>query len=160
MAEDIKIIWDNDTFEGDIEYNNGDLTRESGLETAVLMSLFTDRRASVDDELPDPNNTDRKGWWGDQVVVEEGDQIGSKLWLLSRGKTDQDTMIKAEGYAKEALEWFIDDGVSAKNEVFVERINRPDGSATLALDVKLYQKDGNIIAMKFDDLWQAILTGE
>ena len=38
MAEDIAIIWDNDTFEGDIEYNNGDLIRESGLKTAVLMS--------------------------------------------------------------------------------------------------------------------------
>lgn len=153
MAEDIKIIWDNDTFEGDIEYNNGDLTRELGLETAVLMSLFTDRRASVDDELPDSNSDDRKGWWGDQVVVEEGDQIGSKLWLLSRGKTDQDTMIKAEGYAKEALQWLLDDEVSAKNEVTVERLNRPDGSATLALGVEIYQKDGNVIAMKFDDLW-------
>ena len=153
MAEDIKIIWDNDTFEGDIEYNNGDLTRELGLETAVLMSLFTDRRASIDDELPDSNSDDRKGWWGDQVVVEEGDQIGSKLWLLSRGKTDQDTMIKAEGYAKEALQWLLDDEVSAKNEVTVERLNRPDGSATLALGIKIYQKDGNVIAMKFDDLW-------
>ena len=153
MAEDIKIIWDNDTFEGDIEYNNGDLTRELGIETAVMMSLFTDGRASIDDELPDSNNPDKKGWWGDQVVVEEGDRIGSKLWLLSRGKTDQETMIKAEGYAKDALQWLVDDEVSAKNEITVERLNRPDGSATLALGIEIYQKDGNVIAMKFDDLW-------
>ena len=159
MAEDIKIIWDDDTFQGDIGYNNGDLTRELGLETAVMMSLFTDRRASIDDILPDSNNTDKKGWWGDQVVVEEGDQIGSKLWLLSRGKTDQDTIVKAEGYSKEALQWMLDDGVSAKNEVIVERIERPDGSSTLAIKVEIYQQDGNVIALEFNDIWQGQFGG-
>lgn len=159
MAEDIKIIWDDDTFEGDIQYNGGDLVRENGLLTAVYMSIFTDRRASVDDTLPDPGNTDRRGWWGDQVVVEEGDEIGSKLWLLSRSKTDQDTIIKAEAFIKESLEWMIEDEVAAKTEVVVERITRPDFSATLGVSVKIYQSDGNTIEIRFNDLWQNQIGG-
>ena len=159
MANDIKILWNNDYLEGDIEYDNGDLTRELGLETSVLMALFTNRRADEDDPLPDPNNDNRQGWWGDEVSEYEDDQIGSKLWLLSRSKTDQDTIIKTEAYAKESLQWMIDDGVSAKNEVNVYRLNRPDGSATLALHVLIYQSDGNITEMQFADLWSAQLWG-
>lgn len=156
MANDIKILWNDNTYQGDIEYDNGDITRENGIETAVLMSLFTDARASIEDDLPDPENEDRRGWWGDQISVEEGDAIGSKLWLLARNKTDQQTMIRAEAYTKEALQWLIDDGISIKNEVFVERINRADNSATIAIQIKIYQKDGNEIAMKFNDLWQTL----
>jgi len=159
MANDIKILWDDDYLSGDIEFDNGDLTRESGLETSILMSLFANRRADLDDTLPDPDNDDRQGWWGDQVSEYEDDQIGSKLWLLSRSKTDQDTLIKAESYAKESLQWLLDDGVSAKNEVDVYRLNRPDGSATLALHVKIYQSNGSVTEMQFDDLWASQLGG-
>ena len=160
MAEDIKILWNDEYLTGDIKYNNGDLVRELGLETAYLMSLFLNRRADEDDELPDSNNDDRQGWWGDQVSEFEGDQIGSKLWLLSRSKTDQDTIIKAEAYVKEAIEWAVEDGVVAKNEVEVYRIDRSDGSATLALKVIAYRSDGTkAIEMQFDDLWTAQLGG-
>ena len=159
MANDIKILWNDDYLKGDIEYDNGDLTRELGLETSVLMSLFTNKRANEDDTLPDPNNDNRQGWWGDEVSEYEDDQIGSKLWLLSRSKTDQDTIIKAEAYAKESLQWMLDDGVSAKNEVDVYRLNRPDGSATLGLHVRIYQSDGDITEMQFSDLWDSQLWG-
>jgi phage gp46-like protein len=152
---DIKIIWNNDFFEGDIGLDLGDLILEDGIETAVLMSLFSDRRATEEDSLPDPSNTDLKGWWGDQVADFPGDEIGSLLWLLSRSKTTQDTLVKAEAYVKDALQWLIDDGVTIRNEVVVERVNRPDHSAILALHVKLYQSDGTVVALTYDNLWRA-----
>ncbi|WP_200894101.1 phage GP46 family protein [Xanthomonas sp. MUS 060] len=48
---------------------------------AVLISLFTWRRANADDTLPDPRGF-RMGWWGDTYPVVANDRIGSRLWLL------------------------------------------------------------------------------
>ena len=89
MATDIKIKFNPETLEGDFEYKTGDLTREEGLGTAVLISLFTDRRADPDDNIDNPD--DKKGWWGD-LAPNKGDKIGSKLWQFDRSKTDQNTI--------------------------------------------------------------------
>ena len=154
MAEDIKVIWNNDYQEGDIQYNKGDLTRELGLETAVMMSLYTDRQASTDDILPDSNSIDRRGWWGDQITDFDGDQIGSRLWLLERSKITDDIISTAKFYIEESLQWMIDDEVVQNIEIEVERQNRADGSGTLAALIQLEQSDGKIVALKYDDLWK------
>jgi phage gp46-like protein len=44
----------------DVRLDGGDLSTDDGLETAVLLSLITDRRAEADDVLPD-GGTDRRG---------------------------------------------------------------------------------------------------
>lgn len=152
--QDIGIVWDNDFFEGDVEYSNGDLTNENGLKTAVLMSLFTDKRVSIEEALPDVNSNDRKGWWGDQAA-QNGDIIGSKIWLLRRSKATLENVIKMQSYIKDCLQWMLDDGVAAKIDVAVERIKRLDNSYTLFSLIKIYQSNGSIIEMKFDDLWKA-----
>jgi len=154
MAEDIKISWNSEFSEGDIQYNNGDLVRELGLETAVLMSIYTDRRASSDDILPDDRYDDRRGWWGDQITDYDGDQIGSRLWLLERSKTTEDNINSAKFYLEECLQWMLDDEVAQDIEIEVERQNREDGTATLASQIKIKQSDGGIIALKFKDLWE------
>lgn len=158
MASDIKIIWNDIYQEGDIKYDNGDLVREEGLETAVLMSLYTDQRADVDDVLPDPGSEDRRGWWGDQISDFEDDKIGSKLWLLERSSTKATVLSDVKFYIEQALQWMIDDGVAQAIEVTVERQNRKDGSATLATQIQIKQSGGGIVAIKFDDLWKAQLA--
>ena len=57
MAKDIKVIYNNnpDKLTFDIEYINSDLTREKTIETAVYMSLYTDRRAGDSDNLKNDN---------------------------------------------------------------------------------------------------------
>ena len=81
MAKDIKIKYDNDLMEGDIDFLNGDLIREDGLETAVLISIFTNKRALDSDNLINPG--EKRGWWGDLVSDIEGDKIGSKFWFTA-----------------------------------------------------------------------------
>jgi phage gp46-like protein len=156
MAEDIKIQW-NETFnEGDIKFSGGDLIRELGLRTAVMMSMYTDRRADPSDVLPDSLNNDRRGWWGDQINLDyEDDQIGSRLWLLERAKTTEQTLADAKFYTEECLQWMIDDEVVQDIEVEIERQNRKDGTATLAGRISIKQSDGTNKAFKFDDLWKA-----
>ncbi len=151
---DVKIHWDIGLMEGDLSIEDSDLESDDGLETAVIISLFTDRRARDDDELPDPNNPDRRGWWGDLVAEVADDQIGSRRWLLERSKTTPDVLVKLKEYDMEALQWMIDDGVAAKIEITVER-QGPVESAVLAELIQIHQSDGNIVALKFNTKWEA-----
>ncbi|POZ13451.1 hypothetical protein C3Z09_23375, partial [Lelliottia aquatilis] len=54
---------------------SGDLQQGNDLETAIYISLFTDRLARDDDKI---DGTDRRGWWAD---TGETYLIGSRLWL-------------------------------------------------------------------------------
>lgn len=95
----------------------GDLARDEGLRTAVAVSLLTDRLAEADDEIPD-GTTDRRGWWGDLPLPGAAqDRIGSRLWLLAREKRTPATLVRAEGYAAEALAWLTEDGIAAAVDV-------------------------------------------
>ncbi len=98
-----------------LEVENGDLAKDDGLQTAVLISLFTDQRVS-DDELP-AGEKSKRGWWADSFPTVDQDKIGSKLWLLERVKRTAETLRKFEDYCVEALNWLIDDGVAATIEV-------------------------------------------
>lgn len=111
---DFKTIWRGDRFFGDLASSEDGLAVGCDLTTAVLISLFTHRRAHRDDRLPDPENQDRRGWWAD---IANPRPIGSRLWLLSREKQTDDTMARAEAYAGEALEWLLEDGIAQRVDV-------------------------------------------
>ena len=59
---DAALVWF--PFGADININNGDLSADNGLATAVMISLFTDARAPDLTLLPAGEN-DVRGWWGD-----------------------------------------------------------------------------------------------
>ncbi|UCF26184.1 MAG: phage GP46 family protein [Ralstonia sp.] len=119
---------------------------------AVLISLFTWRRANADDTLPDPKGF-RMGWWGDSYPAVANDRIGSRLWLLARAKLTLTTVQRAQDYAEEALQWLIDDGVAARIAVRAER----QGLSTLALQCTLFAADGTANAvLRFDNLWSLL----
>lgn len=154
MSGDIKISWDTGLMEGDFLFEDNDLVSDDGLQTAAIISLFTDRRARDDDTLPDIVLGDRRGWWGDLVSPEvEDDKIGSRLWLLEREKTLPEALIRAEQYAKEALQWMIDDGVVASISVTAERAATP-GNDQLSLKVDIRKVDGTVEAMEFAVPWE------
>lgn len=115
---------------------------------AVLISLFTWRRANADDPLP---GLDRFGWWGDNFASEANDRIGSRLWLLAREKMQQTTANRAKEYAEEALEWLINDGVAARVDVEAER----QGTDRIALACRIYRTapTGVVLDLRFSDLW-------
>jgi phage gp46-like protein len=118
---------------------------------AVIVSLFTWRRANPDDDLPaGPDNLGRMGWWGDSFPTTPNDRIGSRLWLLSRSTLTPETVAKAKEYAQEALQWLIDDGVAARVDVQTER----QGLSTLAIGCRIYKSDGTVpLDVRFTDVW-------
>ena len=136
---DIAFRWNSLTQSADIDLVAFDLLSEDGFETAIVISLETDRRASKDDILPG-GSTDRRGWWGDAFAVVPGDEIGSKMWLLKGRKIDAEVMRLAKEYAQQALAWMIADGVAASIDVTIERadldrlnrrivVTKPDGTS-------------------------------
>lgn len=113
---DVAIVITNNCFQ--LSLNNGDLETEQGLETAVIISLFSDRRVTSE-ELP-PGISSKRGWWGDLFPEREGDQIGSKVWVLSRAKNTNATVAALENLATESLQWMIEDGVASAISVSAE----------------------------------------
>lgn len=153
MPKDVRISWDLGLMEGDFIFDEvtQDLEYDEGLETAVIISLFTDRRANFDDILPNSSNRDFRGWWGDLASpLIEGDQIGSRLWLLEREKTLKTVLVRAKQYAEEALQWMIEDRIATKIEVDVER-QGIEGQDVLALQVRIRQAEGieKILALQY-----------
>lgn len=117
---------------------------------AVMLSLFTWRRAAVEDVEPGES---RLGWCGDTLAPVAGDRIGSRLWLLARRNVTAETMQKAREYASEALQWLIDDGVASTIETAAARLGRNG----IALNVILYREDKRILLdLRFADIWSAI----
>lgn len=124
------------------------LAEDDGLETAVILSLFTDRRANEDDTPPgDPE--DRRGWFGDGYADIAGDQIGSRLWLLSREKQTAPVLMRARQYAQESLAWLVEDGIASQVEVeaFVPR------DQILALSISITRPAKAPVRYRFDGFW-------
>jgi len=124
------------------------LEADEGLETAVILSLFTDRRAEPDDVIPDGTD-DRRGWWADAWPTLSGDRIGSRLWLLHREKQLPGVLARAEEYAREALAWLIEDGVAERVEV-VASIPR---GGILGLAVSITRPRSPTVQYRFDAFW-------
>lgn len=150
MIGDIALLWDNDLGGADIGIGLSDLVQDGGLETAVVISLFTDRRADDTDQLP-PGETSRRGWWGDVYPEVQEDKIGSKLWLLQREKTTRDIPTRAKAYVEEALAWLIDDKVAKSVEVVASLA----GEGTLLIQIAIEQPDGLPVTYRYNYNWAA-----
>lgn len=148
---DVQIAFDDLLKVFDISLSGADLSTDAGLETAVIVSLFSDRKADKDDALPD-NTYDRRGWWADAYADEPGDRIGSKLWLLSRDKQMPAVARRAEALAREALQWLIDDGIAASVTVSAEWVSM----SILGLRVEIRRPDQMPLTFKFSNLWEAM----
>lgn len=130
---------------------SNDLKTDEGLRTAVELSLFTDRQAEPEDVLPEPS-TNRRGWWADAVPVVAGDKFGCRWWLLSRSKRTPDVLERAVTYAREALQWLIDDRVCERVDVTAEFLT---GVAGWAAAVTIHRPGSAPVRFRFDRVWAA-----
>jgi phage gp46-like protein len=119
------------------------------LPRAIIISLFTWRRANLDDELPASN---KYGWWGDSYPQQINDRIGSRLWLLSRAKLTDENILKSQEYAEEALQWLVTDGVASNVTVIAERSSLSE----LDLMIKIIRGDSSALNIRFTNVWDYI----
>jgi phage gp46-like protein len=158
---DIALGFDAASMAGDLTLSDGLLSTDDGLRTAIIISVFTDARARVDDEIPD-GTTNRRGWWADRVApasragTSQGgrkpDRIGSRMWLLSREKQVPAVLARAKEYLTEALQWLLDEGVATQVVVstWVER------TGVLGWKAEITRPDGTTETFRFDYVWRSL----
>ena len=144
---DLSTRWNAAIQHADWSMDGYQLLSGSDLETAVLISIFTDRTANPDDVIPD-GSEDPRGWWADDPQH----PIGSRLWLLSRSKETQQVLALAQDYVAEALQWLIDDGVVARFDILCEW-TRP---SMLGIQVAAHRISGSTTSMNFNWAWRGI----
>jgi len=146
------LIQNTNAIQFDWNLVSGSLESDDGLQTAIVISLFTDRRADPSDLPASASGEDRRGWWGDSFADVEGDRIGSRLWLLARAKKTQSTLLRARDYTKEALQWLIEDGVAREVNVATEWSTSRTGYLLLTIEVVRAGKPVN--KYQFDAFWK------
>ena len=111
----------------------GDIAGDDGLETSVLISLFSDARASTDMIEAIDNDGDLRGFWGD--IAMPGDSTGSLLWTLKRAKQLTRNLATARGFCQTALAWLIEDKVADRIEVRTSYLAPASGVMIIEIDV-------------------------
>lgn len=131
------------------QFDDVSAIRTDLLYRAVVISVFTWRRAEPDDKLDDDA---RMGWWGDSFPDVPNDKIGSRLWLLRRTTITPEVMRRAEEYARESLQWMLDDQLVTDIGIVVSRKD----TYGLRLTVTLKQDPDLVNSFDFDDIWRVI----
>lgn len=143
---------------------DGTLDDTQAFATAVVVALGTDRLAAPGDELPDPDSTDRRGWWGDlEPDIWDSWPIGSRLWLLQReailgpGSARGATVVRVETFIRECIQPFLDRRIGSTMEVEVTRV---DDQRIDAL-IRIFRGPEEEISLRYQVLWSGILqTGD
>ena len=87
----------------DISYDSeGDILTSDFLDTAILMSIFCERRANVEEV---PESEKRRGWIGNESTPEF--EIGSKVWLYEQARLTRTTLNGLQTEIFNGLEWML-----------------------------------------------------
>ena len=142
--------------------DDGTLDDTQALATSVIVALGTDRLAQPDDLLPDPDSTDRRGWWGDldAELIWDGWPIGSRLWLLQRDKIEGPgsrrgpTTVRVEHYIREAIQPFLDRRIGSQMTVEATRV----GTEQINALVRIFRGPQLEIELRYQILWTDIIV--
>ncbi len=139
----------------DLCIQGGGYVSDPGLDTAVFLSLFLDRRADENtDELPDGDSTfgvaNYRGWWGNELLAELGDEYGSRLWLYTRSKLTQSTLENIQRAVEESLAWLVDSQIAESVEVSVAVTVK--GRADISIVI---QRNKNV-PVKYSFVWDSM----
>ena len=144
---DFDLIQRDDGF-FDIQIEDGQFVTENAFDTAILMSLFEERRA---DESQQPVNFLRRGWWGNELADVEDFEIGSLLWLLYQARSTNDTVNNAVSFTNESLQWMIEDNFLSNIEVTG---SRDESKVTVNID---FIRRNDVVDSKGFTLWNNTL---
>lgn len=143
------------TLPADVRILKGDLEKDQDLQTAILLSLFTNRRAEPTDKISGNN---MGGWWGNKYInainsnQQSNPKLGSRLWLLKRGKITRDTLNFAKIYANESLQWLVDDKVIT-NVIIDAAAFKNEG---IILNITVVKPSSDQLNFSYGYLWNQI----
>ena len=126
--------------------SNGDISNADFFDTAILYSLFGERRASGSEVV---EARFRRGWIGNADDFENG----SKLWLFSQARLTRDILNRIQDEAKKSLEWLVEDDLAVSiddviatvngGRVFVDIVIRRSRDKIIRRSYELWERTGN-----------------
>jgi phage gp46-like protein len=130
------------------------------LQSAVIVALGTDARAPDTEELPDPDATDRRGWWGDMdaELIWGGWPVGCLLWLLSRAKLtgsearQGSTLNRVDGWTRDAMMPFVQQRIASRIDVTPRQIP----TSRIDVGVTIYRGPEPAISLRYSELWDQL----
>lgn len=146
---DVALAWNSQALRADWIIKGGTFLIDAGLQTAVLVSLFTDQVAAPDFVPPAGSPQDRRGWWGDTFRRRP---IGSRLWQLSRSAKSGQTALpnKVQGYCQDALQWLIDDGIA----VSIDVTTGWQDANVIGIEIVITKPSGITVPFSYEWVWQ------
>jgi phage gp46-like protein len=123
--------------------DKGDFTTSDFFDTAIIVSLTAERRAS-EKEISNPLL--RRGWIGNES--NQGFEIGSKIWLYHQARKNRDNLNGIQTAVENCLSWMLDMKIVSDLTVQVQ-YTMDDGAAAL---ITAY-RSGNKIS-KYYPLWE------
>ncbi|NRA86269.1 MAG: phage GP46 family protein [Rhizobiales bacterium] len=130
------------------------LLHENALYTAIILCLFTDKRAPEGMNIPD-GTSNKRGFWGDSVLLDGEFEIGSFIWTLRRAALDDDLEVKAIDFTVLALQPLLDQKVVADLKVLV---TADKANNQLIININAFNtKDNKPISRAFDIWWKQTL---
>jgi len=142
VSVDAVLIESSNGFDFNID-SNGDIETENFFDTALLVSIFCERRATAS-EVPESHQ--RRGWIGNEQG-ENGFEIGSKLWLFEQSRVTRSLLSDIEKVVFNALSWLIDDGFAVSIEAIAEL---KDNTVTLTVTI---ETPSSKVERRFYELW-------
>ena len=127
----------------DLAVNGSDLVTDLSLSSAVIMTLFSNARATPERtnlEIPE----DPRGWWAN-------DNVGSLLWLFSRQAITPTLLVDIENECARALQYLVDEGRAESIDIVATRGREQD---TVNLRIEIVRSDNETEEFNFQ------LTGE
>lgn len=116
MSGELELVWDGQR--ADLNFAGGDFVTGGGLESAILISIFSHARAPVE-LTPDLRPEQRGGWWAEDPA----EPLGSLLWLTNRAKQTPETLARAREYVFNALAWLLANDIVQRYDVTTEYVS-------------------------------------
>jgi phage gp46-like protein len=145
MSDALLIRPENGYFDFSIA-ENGDITQADFFDTAILVSIYEEKRAS-ESEVALPEQ--RRGWIGNESTPDF--ERGSKIWLYEQSRLTRTIINSIIAAADESLAWITgesfaraiqSDVVLRNGQVFLfVEIERPD-SITIRRELFLWDNSG------------------
>lgn len=144
--------------------DDGTLDDRQALASAVAVALGTNALAGPQDILPDPDSTDREGWWGDldADAIWNGWPIGSKLWLLRRAKITPATALEGatetniQDYISAALQPLVTLKICSGFSVWTSRVDKQRIDAL----VRIFRGPLMAIELLYQILWDEFVQDQ
>lgn len=132
----------------DIQFTDGDVETQDFFDTALIVSLLSDRRANESEALLSHM---RRGWIGNEHTP--GIEIGSKIWLYEQSRLTRQIINQVADAARNAVQWMVeDDLVVAIRRVTAEFLppSSPIIGARITVEI---ERSNSVIENRYFDFW-------